>query len=105
MTSSQISVLMIVVSLGLILVTNGIVYVVPLEERRLRRGKAQRAALESALVEAAGTSLEMDWRTYGEVPKADIIALASAHSWTLVSDEITAAGWMLTFAKDRQSDH
>ena len=104
MTSNQISVLMIVVSLGLIVITNGIVYVIPLEGRRLRRGKAQRAALESVLVEAPGTSLEVNWRTYGEVPKADIVSLASEHSWTLVSDEITAAGWMLRFRKERRSD-
>jgi len=105
LTSNQISVLMIVVSLGLIVITNGIVYVIPLEGRRLRRGKTQRASLESVLAEAAGTSLEVNWRTYGEVPKADIVALAGAHSWTLVSDEITAGGWMLRFSKERQSDH
>lgn len=73
--------------------------IVPPAGKRLRRYNEQRTALKDFFASAPGHSLELDWATYGEVPKQEVILMARKASWQLKSDELTDTGWLLRFTK------
>jgi hypothetical protein len=87
------------VALALLIAVVVATIVHPSAGKRLRRYNEQRTALRDFLAAAPGGSLELDWATYGEVPKQEVILLAGKHSWQFADDELTDSAWVLRFTK------
>lgn len=90
---------MIVGSLGLFLLTVAITIVVPRKGPRQRKHSVQRTAAGDFFGTASGDRLEVDWFQFGEVPKQELVTIASEYHWQFKSDQITDSGWILRFTK------
>lgn len=101
MRPEQIGLLIGGIAFGLFMTMVIITMIVPPAGRRLRRYNEQRDALKAFFAKAPGTSLEVNWPDYGEIPKAEVIILGGKQSWTFTDDELTDSTWVLRFTKSR----
>jgi hypothetical protein len=97
----EIGLPLLAISFVVLLTMVVITMVVPSTGRRLSRYNEQREALRGLFAASSGTSLDVDWPTYGEVPKQEVIILGRKHSWEFQADSLTADGWLLRFTRSQ----